>query len=216
LNSSSIYLIIFLYILYLLELFVKLSNYNFPFVSLTSFGEAVISESTPPYYDADSYIVFLKTIVPSLDPVIEQYVFEGLNCFRRQLLFASAVMFGAAAEKLVLLLLEAIVNSTTNTQKKKEAELLLDGGRLPQIFDKITETLTALTRANVIPYTIHQGCSEHLISLFEMIRIQRNEAVHPIAGIVNRDKVFLTLQTLPTVIQRIYQLIDWFNSNQIH
>ena len=191
------------------------SNVNFPFVSLTSFGEAVVSQSTPQYYDADGYIGFVKTIAPSLDPIIEQYLFEGLGCFRRQLYFASAVMFGAAAEKLILLLLEAIVKSLTDGRNKKEAELLLEGGRLPQILNKIMETLAPLTKANVIPYTLHQGCSEHLASLFEMIRVQRNEAVHPIAGTVNREKVFLTIQTMPVAIEHVYQLIDWFNSNQI-
>ena len=84
------------------------SNYNFPFVSLTAFGQAYISEAAPHYYDADRYITFLQELAPSLDPVIAQYAHEGLNCYRRQLLFASAVMFGAAAEKTVLSLLEAI------------------------------------------------------------------------------------------------------------
>ena len=64
-------------------------------------------------------------------------------------------------------------------------------------------------------YAVHQGCSEHLISLFEMIRVQRNDAVHPTVGDVNRDKVFLTIQTLPTAISCVYKLIEWFKSNEI-
>ena len=191
------------------------SNVNFPFVTLTSFGEAVISQSIPQYYDPDAYIGFLKSIAPSLDPVIEQYVFEGLNCFRRQLLFASAVMLGAAAEKAILLLLEAIAKSVLDPQRKKEAEQLLEGGRLPAIYDKITATLTPLTKKGAIPYSVHEGCIEHLMSLFEMIRVQRNDAVHPVAGPVNRDKVFLSLQTLPVALQLVYKLIGWLDSNSV-
>ena len=180
-----------------------------------SFGKSVLSQSIPQFHDPDGYIGFLKSTIPTLDPIIEQYVFEGLNCFRRQLFFASAVMLGAAAEKAVLLLLEAIAKSTTDPRKKKETEQLLERPRLPAIYDKILDTLIPSIDANIIPYPIHQGCSEHLMSLFEMIRVQRNDAVHPVAGMVSRDKVFLSLQTLPAAFQLVYRLIEWFGSNSI-
>jgi len=188
---------------------------GWPFLRLTQFGRDVISQSEPHYYDPDAYIEFLKNMVPNLDFVIEQYVLEGLNSFRRRLFFASAVMLGAAAEKAILLLLEAIMKSMTNPQKKAEVTQLLDRGRLPAIYDKIHETLAPLTSTNTIPYSIHQGCNEHLLSLFEMIRVQRNDAVHPVAANVDRAKVFLSLQTLPVALQLIYKLIDWFDNNSI-
>lgn len=188
---------------------------GWPFLRLTQFGRDVISQSEPRYYDPDAYIEFLKNMVPNLDFVIEQYVLEGLNSFRRRLFFASAVMLGAASEKAILLLLEAIMKSMTNPQKKAEVTQLLDRGRLPAIYDKIHETLAPLTSTNTIPYSIHQGCNEHLLSLFEMIRVQRNDAVHPVAANVDRAKVFLSLQTLPVALQLIYKLIDWFDNNSI-
>lgn len=191
------------------------STYNFPWISLTTFGKAYISEASPHYYDADGYITFLKNLAPNLDPVVAQYTHEGLNCYRRALLFASAVMFGAAAEKTILLLLEAISRATKDTDTKSKLEQMIEGARLPTIIKTITDTLETLTKDDTIPYAIHQGCNEHLASLFEMIRVQRNDAVHPAAGEVNRDKVFLTMQTLPTGIQCVYKLIEWFNSNEV-
>ena len=125
--------------------------------------------------------------------VIEQYAFEALNCFRRQLLFASAVILGAAAEKAMLVLLQAIADYTIDSDKKSEAAQLLARPRLPSIFEMIRETLSPLVAANVIPYSVHQGCLEHLTSLFEMVRVQRNDAVHPIHGQVSRDKVFMSV-----------------------
>lgn len=191
------------------------SNVNFPFVSLTSFGEHVLSQSAPHYHDPDGYIELLKSMAPNLDPVIEQYIFEGLICFRRQLFFASAVMLGAAAEKAILLLLKAIAKSISDPQKKKETEGLLENTRLPAIYNKIMEVLTPLTKTDIIPYSIHQGCNAHLMSLFEMIRVQRNDAVHPVAGAANRDKVFLSLQTLPVALKLVYQLVGWLDANSI-
>lgn len=193
----------------------KHSNFNFPFVSLTAFGKEYVKEASPHYYDADKYIGILKDLAPGLNPVIIQYAYEGLNCYRRLWLFASAVMFGAAAEITVLSLLEAIKNATKDADTKTKLSQMIEGARLPAVFKVITDTLASLTKDNTIPYQIHQGCNEHLASLFEMIRVQRNDAVHPTAGEVNRDKVFLTMQTLPTGIQCVYKLIDWLNSNEI-
>ena len=191
------------------------SNPNLPFFRLTKFGQDYISQSAPHYYDPQGYMEFLRNIVQNLDPVIEQYIFEGVNCFRRQLFFASAVMLGAAAEKAILLLLQAITDSMSNPSTKRKAAQLLDRPNLPEIFNMITKTLNPLIKAKIIPYSVHQGCTEHLMSLFEMIRVQRNDAIHPVCGQVDRTKVFLSLQTIPTALESINRLIEWFKSNSI-
>ena len=51
-----------------------------PHFRLSEFGKDYISKSTPHYYDPQGYMEFLKNVVRNLDPVIEQYIFEGLNC----------------------------------------------------------------------------------------------------------------------------------------
>lgn len=191
------------------------SNHNFPFFHLTPFGQQYMTQSAPHYYDPGDYVAYIKTLVSGLDPVIEQYVNEALGCFRRQLFFASAVMIGAAAEKAVLLLLEAIGTAMTNQQNKIEVTQLLERSRMPAIYEKIQTTLTPLTESNTIPYSIHQGTNEHLLSMFEMIRVQRNDAVHPTAANVDRIKVLLSLNTMPIALQQIYRLIDWLRNNQI-
>lgn len=188
---------------------------GWPFLRLASFGHDIISQSMPHYNDPQAYIDFLKSMVPNLDHVVEQYIFEGLNCFRRQLFFASAVMFGAAAEKIVLLLLETITGALTDPVQRQAAQDLLERPRLPSIYDKIRETLNPLVQNNTIPYAVHQGCNEHLVSLFEMIRVQRNDAVHPAVGSVNRQKVFISLQVMPAAIEAVYKLMDWLRSNPI-
>ncbi len=191
------------------------SNPNLPFFRLTEFGKDYISQSAPHYYDPQGYMEFLKNIVQNLDPVIKQYIFESLNCYRRQLFFASAVMIGAAAEKAVLLLLQAITDSMSNTSSKRKASQLLDRPNLPEIFDTIRKTIDLLIKTKAIPYSVHQGCTEHLMSLFEMIRVHRNNAIHPITGQVDRAKVFLSLQTIPAVLESVNRLIEWFGSNSI-
>jgi len=191
------------------------SNPNYPFFSLTDYGEKIVTQTAPHYYDPEGYMVYLKTIVPSLDSIIEQYIFESMNCFRRQLFFASAVMIGAAAEKAILLLLQAIHDSISDPSKKKKVGQLLDRPNLPEIFNTISKTLDPLIKSNTVPYNVHLGSTEHLLSLFEMIRVQRNDAIHPISGEVDRTKVFLSLQTIPVALESIYKLIEWLSSNSI-
>ncbi len=193
----------------------NMANQDWPFFRLTKFGQDYISQSVPHYYDPQGYMEFLRNIVQNLDPVIEQYIFESLNCYRQQLFFASAVMLGAAAEKAILLLLQAITDAMSNPSSKRKAAQLLERPNLPEIFDTISKTVNSLIKAKTISYSIHQGCTEHLMSLFEMIRVQRNDAIHPITGQVDRSKVFLSLQTIPTALESVYKLIKWFENNSI-
>ena len=187
------------------------SDRSWPFFHTTPFANTIIGESLPHYYDPDAYIKYMKNNVQGLDNVIEQYIFDGLTCFKRQLFFASAVMLGAAAEKAILLLLESMAKAVTDPKEKKEIQELLDRPRLPEIFSKIQAILATLIKSKRIPYAVYQGCTEHLLSLFEMVRVQRNDAVHPIAGNVNKGKIFLSLQTLPAALEIVYKLIDWLN-----
>jgi hypothetical protein len=109
------------------------STYNFPWVSLTTYGEEYIKGAAPYYYDTDKYITYLQSIAPGLNEAILQYTNEGVNCFKRNLLFASAVMFGAAAEITVLSLLEAIKDATKDQNTKSKLTQMLESGRLPTI-----------------------------------------------------------------------------------
>ena len=186
-----------------------------PFFRLTEFGRSVADEATLTPYDPDGYISAIESVVNNLDPVIRQYVLEGLHCFRQRLYFAAAVMFGAAAEMAILLLLQSIGDAETNLQRKSEIQDLLDRGRLPTIFGAVRNRLDAFVAAQTIPYRVHEGSTEHLLSLFEAIGVQRNDAVHPAAGRAERMKVFLTIQTFPAALEVVYRLIAWFRGNQI-
>ena len=188
---------------------------EWPFLRLTDFGRSVAQQALPTHYDPEGYIVTLESPVPNLDPVIKQYALEGLHCFKQRLFFAAAVMFGAAAEKAVLLLLQSIGDAETNQQRKDEIVQLLERPSLPKIFETIQSTLKRLIKAKKIPYSVHEGSIEHILSLFEMIRVQRNDAVHPATGEVNRTKVFLTIQALPAALEVVYRLIEWFAQNKI-
>jgi len=190
-------------------------NDKWPFVRLTEFGSEVVSDRSPSYYDPGGYLDVLRASTPNLDPGIEQYVIEGLHCFRQRLFFAAGVMLGAAAEKSVLLLLQSIRDAAADQQEREDLSRLLERGRMPTIYKAIQDKIEALVKAQTLPYAVHQGCTEHLLSLFEMIRVQRNEAVHPEAGQVSKSKVFLTIQSFPACLETVARLTGWLSENTV-
>jgi hypothetical protein len=182
-----------------------------PFIILTERGSEMVKEREPHFYDPGRYLTFVEKLAPLIDDVTKQYAHEAVRCFRHGLLFAAAVMIGAAAERELLNLLKAI--ETWDLDLPKKAADLRARGRLPAIFDCIRGAVERAQRDFAMPYTVHQGALTHILSFQEMIRVQRNDAVHPAAGTVSWDSVFLALQTFPTALAVIDRLRNWFVAN---
>ncbi len=182
---------------------------RYPFVFLTEMGRAVASGQSA-LYDPQEFITSLRSRVPTLDDVIAQYLLEAVSSFQRGLLFGAAVLCGAAAEREVLLLLTAIERWDSDPARKTQAQSLLRQPRLPSIFTLIDSAIQDAISNHGMPYAVHQGASTHLLSVQEMIRVQRNDAVHPAAATVSRDKVFLSLQSVPGALEVLERLRAWF------
>lgn len=165
--------------------------------------------------DIEGFLDYIKNTILNIDDVVIQYVSEALETFDRRLIFASAVMIGAASEKILYLLAEAIKNSTTDPQDKKELFDRLEMRRLKALFDLVFAILDKSIKNNKIPYHIHEDSSHYLGPLFSAIRIQRNEAVHPIAGQVNPEQLRFLLLSFPYVCKKAYDFLEWLKNNKI-
>ena len=124
-------------------------------------------------------------------------------------------MLGAASESAILLLLETIGKAVKDSQKKSYIKELLDRLRLPLILKEIQSTIDCLIKSKKIAYEIHQGSTEHLLSLYEMICVQRNDSIHPKIGEFNQTKIFLFINSLPANLEVIYRLINWFRNHKV-
>lgn len=185
------------------------SEARWPFFHVTPFGRAYLEQMVPHFLDPNGYLQYVKSLVPSIDDIVLQYTQECARAFRAQLWFASAVMMGAASERTILLLLEAILNKTPSPNKARLTKLL-EQPKLSEIFKTIQLRISEEIKAGNLPYSVHQGCTEHLLSLAEMIRVHRNEAVHPAAAKIDRQKVLIALQTFPEALRVIEGLRKWF------
>jgi len=183
---------------------------------ITEYGELwANTEEEPIPEDINGFIKYLKDNILGIDDVVIQYVSEALNTFNGRYFFASAVMIGAAAEKIVYLLSEVIKKSATKQKLKKDITEALEYRKLFELFRLVSGTLDVLINQKKIPNSIHEGSNHYLFSLFNAIRIQRNNAVHPVASIIRTDELRLLLLSFPHACKKAYDFLYWLKKNKI-
>ncbi len=175
---------------------------------VTERGKQWISSAGPALEDSDGFLAALNERIPTLDPVVRQYIVEAVVTYNSQVWFASAVMVGAASEKLVYMLTESLL-LVTGGDKSRSLRKASKERHLPTMFEQLNKVLAGHIESKSLPYEIHEGSEPHLMSLFESIRVQRNNAVHPSVGEVTPATVRLTLSAFPAACRKVYDLIEW-------
>jgi hypothetical protein len=159
--------------------------------------------------DVDGYMRALSQLAPKLDSVILQYIREGLGSFSREMYFSAAVMLGAASEKEIYLLGQSLAKALKDKDKRKQLDGLLEGRSLYRLLESIRQHIAICSKLR----GAFDGAESHLLSLFEAIRVQRNDAVHPNTANVVEDGVRLSYDAFPRAIQKAEALRQWFDSN---
>jgi hypothetical protein len=190
-----------------------LNHPNFSRYYVTKRGWEWFNGAEPFPEEADGYMKFLRKRVPSLDSVIEQYVTEALTAFERQAYFAAAVMLGAASEKALYVLAESILGALKDAKKHDKLKALLERRKLLELFEYVRDTTHDASKAKLLPYSDSEGSATHLLSLYEAIRVQRNDAVHPMNATVSADSVRLLIQSFPYALNKSEELRAWFIAN---
>ena len=153
--------------------------------------------------------------VPTLDEVIGQYILEALTAFNREAYFAAAVMVGAASEKAIYLLAASLLSALKPSRRRTTLETALTKRQLFALLDCVRKTIEDGSASNPasIPYSVSEGASAHLASLFEAIRTQRNDAVHPMNATVSATSVRFLLCSFPYALGTTEKLRAWLDGN---
>lgn len=176
-----------------------------------------INGAEPIPEEAKGYMSFLKNTVPGLDDVIEQYILEALTAFNREAYFAAAVMVGAAAEKAIYLLASSLLGALKPSRRRSDLETAMGKRQLLALLEtvrKIIEDCSSGKNAP-IPYSASEGAASYLPSLFEAIRSQRNDAVHPLNATVSPSSVRLLLHSFPYALSTTEKLRTWLDANPV-
>jgi hypothetical protein len=176
----------------------------------TARGTAWANGAEPLPEDVVGYLRHLSSLVPAIDPVIRQYIQEGLGSFARGSFFSAAVMIGAASEKEIYLLAGSLVGALkAPPEQTKLTKQITTGRSLYALLEMIRKYIEACGRLR----GDFDGAVTHLSSLFEAIRVQRNDAVHPSAGTFDEDSVRLSYEAFPRAIEKAETLRAWFDKH---
>jgi len=189
------------------------SNQGWPFLRLTAYGQRCIAERQILPHDPEGYLRDFQRSVPSVDPVILEYLTEALQCFLRDLDRACAVMLGAASEKAIILLIESYANSIADPNRKTQVTAQIEKAtsifRKYEVFEKAFVNIKAH-----LPKQLTENADSLLRGVFDLIRNSRNDAGHPASGIlISRDSNYSHLRLFIPYCKRIYELILWFAAN---
>jgi hypothetical protein len=188
-------------------------NPNFPFGSITKYGKQVLESGELLPYDPDGYLRRLKTEIPNLDPIIEDYVFESLHAYQKGLMLSCAVMLGGASEKAFLIFLETFTNAMTNQSEKNRFQKLQESIKTKHKFDQTRTKLMNIR--TTLPKELSNELDFQFDGIFNLIRLARNDAGHPSGRKIERDMAFAYLLSFRIYCKKIYELIDYFGSHII-
>jgi len=181
------------------------------FFHLTERGQDIIDNGTASPNDPGGFLKSLIQDIPELDEVIIRYLKESLEAHRASLPLAATVTLGAASEKAMLMLFEAVVAYMPEAQRTAFTEPLKKK-MIKQKFDAISAKLRGDIGAS-LPEEIKDRLQLDLDTLFEFIRVQRNEAGHPSGKVSKLGQVHADLTTFPHFLRKVYSVIGWLRAN---
>lgn len=190
-------------------------NPEWPWYRLTDHGLAVVNGAGPQPYDPTGFMSDFRAQNPHADPVIVDFLDEGLRAFNHDCPKAAAVMIGAASEKALLLLHEAFGAAIADANKKAQFERDSDARwTISRKYGVLKDRLDRMVASRNLTGDLRETVESELPGLFNLVRRQRNAAGHPeIVAHVNADSLFLTLRAMTEYIRRVQALIDHFGAN---
>jgi len=157
----------------------------------------------------EDYNGYMKQFAANTDPVVREYVSEALHTYIHGTYFASAVMIGAASEKSIYLLADSLVPALKDPAKQSSLQKKIDARRLETLLKGVEQIVADGHTTKTIPSDVMGGTTRHLLSLFDHIRLQRNDAVHPMNFFVSADSVRFALSAFPVAFERVEVLRQW-------
>lgn len=183
---------------------------KFPFYQLTEYGDKVVHATEYQPHDPDGYLNRIKTDIPEIDGVIIRYLEESLSCFRKNLLFAAAVMLGCAAEKAMLLLIQAFGDSRRDPEERQRYEKETKSFVIRRKWEALWKRLEPSSAS--LPKNLSEDLGTILERIFDIIRTTRNDAGHPTGRIIEKETVHANLLLFPIFCKRVQGLIRHLSS----
>jgi hypothetical protein len=186
---------------------------GFPWFTLTSYGAECITKGELLPFDPNGYLVAIQNRVPGLDPVTMTYLREAISTFNREFYLSASVALGVAAEQLILRMIDSYVSAFIDPQRKANAEKRYEGKQIRAQYGQFKQDFASLRPS--LPRELYGDFETHLDSIFQLIRVTRNDSGHPSGTIPERAVVMANLQAFPYFAVRVLAIEKHFETNQI-
>lgn len=191
-------------------------NHGWPFFSLTSYGNDVINRIGPPVYDFQGYIRDINARVQNIDDILITYLSESLRSFHSNLYISSMVMLGCASERAIRLLVNSYINAIDGAKNKNNLQSRINNSDISKIYEEFRKSFNS-TRVQITNQELVRDIEIQIDGIFNFIRIIRNTIVHPNAmPNITNAMVYANLQQFSYYIEKIYGLMSYYSTNQIH
>jgi hypothetical protein len=188
-------------------------NTGWPWLSVTTHGQEVLSDAGPPVYDYDGYLSELRERVSNLDSVVEKYLSESLRAYQSNLYYASMVMLGCSSERAINLLMKAYVESIDDDTNKEKLRGRINRRDISTAYEKFKQSFDA-TRNQISEESAVRDFDAHVDGVFTFIRLLRNSIVHPEAlPNITSPMVYSNLQQFSYYIATVFWLIEYYETN---
>jgi hypothetical protein len=174
---------------------------------LTPAGKSWAAGDAAPPEDEAGHLAHIRALVTKPNRVVLEYVGEALRTFNRQAYLAAAVMLGAAFEAAIYDLSDAVVIALVPGKRRN---MLEDFDKKRKLHSMLALIAQVLQHGSV--QAEFKSAQLHLASLFDSIRIQRNEAVHPETGTVSMESLRAAFDAFPRAYQVADRLTDWLKN----
>jgi len=186
---------------------------------LSAYGEAFLSApSASLFLEPKAYVEELRRSVPNIDHITLAYIEESLEAFGHDLLLSAAVTLGAASERAILELVDsycAFRNDPAVTKKfekewsiKGKYELLKEHFKSTNLRRQLPANLAA-KQIQIADLDRHFVEFETIIdTLFQIYRINRNDAGHPIGVTMDKDALRCNLAAFRRYAETIFGIKD--------
>lgn len=104
-----------------------------------------------------------------------------------------------------------MILSIKDKTRQAKFQKLIEKRKLASLLDSIEQIVK--DARPILPFTLFDGAVSHLMSLFDAIRVQRNDAVHPMNSVCSPDSIRLSLRAFPYALQKVEALRSWLSAN---
>ena len=179
----------------------------------TEYGRNTILEDGGPIpSDPTGFLSRIKNDIPNIDDVIYIYTEESIYGYNNERLLSATITIGAASEKALLLLIEAYT-SYLPTEKEQNSFIKKTNGRvIKKQFEEFVKSFEA--HKSTMDKNVVDGTGIVISGIFELLRNCRNDAGHPTGKRLNKEEVFILLRLFVSYINKIYDMINYFNNNK--